>query len=110
MNDLLASPQQSNVFRSPETNEPPQKLLKVGASTDANSLAGSIQATYDQDNTVQIVMRTIGAASLNQAIKAAIISNRHFSKKGLFVSLVPCFNDVRPDLTTVELKVRLVKI
>lgn len=110
MNDLLPSQPQSSASPLAGTNEPHQKLLKVGASTDANSLAGSIQATYDQDSTVQIVMRTIGAASLNQAVKASIISNRHFSKKGLFVSLVPCFNDVRPDLTAVELKVRLVKI
>lgn len=110
MNDLLTNQPQSNASPLVETNEPRQKLLKVGASTDSNSLAGSIQATYDQDNSVQIILRTIGAASLNQAVKASIISNRHFSKKGLFVSLVPCFNDLQPDLTAVELKVRLVKI
>lgn len=85
-----------------ETN---QKVLRCKSSTDANKLAGSIHSTYNEDPTAQVVIRVIGAGSLNQAVKAAIISNKFFAKKGIVVDLRPSFQDAAENMTAIELRV-----
>lgn len=85
-----------------ETN---QKVLRCKSSTDANKLAGSIHSTYQEDPTAQIIIRVIGAGSLNQAVKAAIISNKFFAKKGIVVGFRPSFQDAAENMTAIELKV-----
>ena len=89
-----------------ETN---QKVLRCKSSTDANKLAGSIHSTYVDNPDAQIIIRVIGAGSLNQAVKAAIISNKFFAKKGLVVVLQPSFQDTSESMTAIELKVLLRK-
>lgn len=89
-----------------ETN---QKVLRCSSSTDANKLAGSIHSTYQDDATSQIIIRVIGAGSLNQAVKAAIISNKFFAKKGIVVGLQPSFQDASENMTAIELKVLFMK-
>lgn len=81
------------------------KVLRCKSSTDANKLAGSIYSTYQEDSTAQVVIRVIGAGSLNQAVKAAIISNKFFAKKGIVVDLRPSFQDAFENMTAIELKV-----
>lgn len=85
-----------------ETNK---KVLRCKSSTDANKLAGSIYSTYQEDSSAQISIRVIGAGSLNQAIKAAIISNKFFAKKGVVIDLRPSFCDVMSDMTAINLAV-----
>lgn len=82
-----------------------QKVLRCKSSTDANKLAGSIHSTYQEDPTAQIIIRVIGAGSLNQAVKAAIISNKFFAKKGIVVVFRPSFQDAAENMTAIELKV-----
>ena len=89
--------------------EPNLKVLRCKSSTDANKLAGSIHSTYSGNPDAQIVIRVIGAGSLNQAVKAAIISNKFFAKKGLVVVLQPSFQDTSEEMTAIELKVLLRK-
>ena len=85
------------------------KVLRCKSSTDANKLAGSIYSTFAGDTDAQIVIRVIGAGSLNQAVKATIISNKYFAKKGLVVALQPSFQDTSEAMTAIELKVLLRK-
>lgn len=85
-----------------ETN---QRVLRCKSSTDANKLAGSIYSTYQEDPTSQIIIRVIGAGSLNQAVKAAIISNKFFGKNGIVIDLRPSFQNTSEDMTAIELKV-----
>ena len=85
------------------------KVLRCKSSTDANNLAGSIHSTYVDNPESQIIIRVIGAGSLNQAVKAAIISNKFFAKKGLVVVLQPSFQDTTESMTAIELKVFLRK-
>lgn len=87
------------------SKETKQKVLRCKSSTDANKLAGSIYSTYNEDQEVQIIIRVIGAGSLNQAVKAAIISNKFFAKKGIVVDLRPSFQDAFENMTAIELKV-----
>ena len=86
-------------------NKEAQKVLRCKSSTDANKLAGSIFSTYQENPSIQIVIRVIGAGSLNQAVKAAIISNKFFAKKGIVVDLRPSFRDASENMTAIELKV-----
>lgn len=83
-----------------------QRMLKCKSSTDANKLAGSIYSAYKNAPDEEIVLRVIGAGSLNQAVKAVIISNKYFVKKGLVVDLHPSFQEI-PDnnVTSIELRV-----
>lgn len=81
------------------------KILRCKSSTDANKLAGSIYSTYQEDNTATIIIRVIGAGSLNQAVKATIISNKFFAKKGIVVDLRPSFQDASENMTAIELRV-----
>lgn len=90
-------------------NETTVKVLRCKSSTDANKLAGSIYSTYQENADSQIVIRVIGAGSLNQAVKAAIISNKFFSKKGFVVTLQPSFQDTKDSMTAIELRVILKK-
>ena len=87
-----------------------QKVLRCKSSTDANKLAGSIYSTYQSEPDTQLVIRVIGAGSLNQAVKAAIISNKFFAKKGLLVAIQPSFQDAADDMTAIELRLILRKM
>ena len=89
--------------------ETKQRVLRCSSSTDANKLAGSIHSTYQENPTAPIIIRVIGAGSLNQAVKAAIISNKFFAKKGIVVGLQPSFQDASENMTAIELKVLLLK-
>ena len=77
-----------------EPNIVEEKLLRVKSDTDSNKLAGSIKATYLENPEQKVRLRVIGAGALNQAIKAVIVSNREFSKKGLFATVIPFFKDL----------------
>ena len=87
-----------------------QKLLRCGSATDANKLACSIHSVYLEDPTVPIAIRVVGAGSLNQAMKACIISNKFFSRRGMVVSVQPSFQDGNEQITAIELKVLLHKV
>lgn len=80
------------------------KVLRCSSATDSNKLASSIHATHQDDAKVPIVLRVIGAGALNQAIKASIICNKFFAKKGTVIVLQPSFQDM-DGMTAIELKV-----
>lgn len=88
-------------------NEP--RVLRCKSSTDANKLAGSIHSIYQNNSSTPIIIRVIGAGALNQATKAAIISNKFFAKKGLVVALQPSFQDAEENMTVIELKILIEK-
>lgn len=87
-----------------------QRILKCKASTDSNKLAGSIHSAYKEDSGVPLIIRVIGAGSLNQAMKAVIISNKYFIKKGIVVCVQPSFQDAGENMTAIELKLLFQKI
>lgn len=81
------------------------KTLRCSSSTDANKLSGSIFSVYQEDPQTDIVIRVIGAGALNQGIKAVIIANKFFAKKGIALSVRPYFKDTEDSMTAIELKV-----
>lgn len=86
-----------------------ERILRCKGSTDANKLAGSIYSSYQENPNISLIIRVIGAGSLNQAVKAAIISNKYFAKKGMAVTLKPSFQDTENDVTAIELRIILQK-
>lgn len=86
-----------------------ENSLRCKSSTDANKLAGSIYSTYQGDPSVPIIIKVIGAGALNQAVKAVIISNKFFSKKGLSTGVTPFFLDAEKNVTAIGLKLVLTR-
>lgn len=86
--------------------EKEKRVLRCKSSTDANKLAGSIYSAYVNAPEEALLLRVIGAGSLNQAIKAVIISNKFFIKKGLVVDVHPSFQEVADNsITAIELRI-----
>jgi stage V sporulation protein S len=75
-----------------------EKLLKVKGSTSAPSLAATIaHGIYDGND---IVLRAIGAAAVNQAVKAVAIAQSYVGLKGKILHMRPGFTDIEmPDGT-----------
>lgn len=89
--------------------ESTKKILRCSSSTDANKLAASIYSAYMEDNNVSLSVMVIGAGSLNQAVKASILSNKYFSKIGVTIGLRPSFHNAAENVTAIKLKVLFMK-
>lgn len=91
------------------------KLIKVGSATDIIKLCSSITASYEENKDVPIVIRSVGAGALNQAVKGVILSNRYFSKIGYKASLTPYFRDLptqegQQKISAIEMSLTLLRI
>ncbi len=82
-------------------------VLRVKGSSSATALASAIaHGIYDGK---KISLRAIGAAAVNQAVKAVAIAQSYVGAKGLTLSMRPGFTDVdMPDgtVTAVVLKIK----
>lgn len=77
------------------SNDSPEKILRVSASSSATSLAAAIShGVYDGR---RVVLRAIGAGAVNQAVKAVAIAQSFVGQRG--VSLL-----VRPGFVTVKME------
>lgn len=83
-----------------------EALLKVSGSTDAKRLASAVShAIYDNK---EVTLRTIGAGSVNQAIKAVAISNSFVGSRGIRLGVIPAFTTLPMkdgDVTAMTLRV-----
>ncbi len=71
------------------------ETLKVSSKSNPSKVAGAIANIFREKGTVEI--QTIGAGSLNQAIKAIIIARSFIVTSGEDISLVPAFSDIEID-------------
>lgn len=67
------------------------EILKVSSKSNPSKVAGAIANIYRENGEVE--MQTIGAGSLNQAIKAAAIARGFLAPSGINIALIPVFND-----------------
>lgn len=85
-----------------------ETLLRVSGSTDVASLASVIaHGVYDGKKTS---LRAIGAAAVNQAVKAIAIAQSHVGAKGMRILVIPGFTDVPMDdgtVTAIVFKIRV---
>lgn len=68
------------------------EILKVSSKSNPSKVAGAIANIFREGNNVEV--QTIGAGSLNQAIKAVAIARGFLAPAGINIGLVPAFNDV----------------
>lgn len=68
------------------------EILKVSSISNPSKVAGAIAIVFRIDGIVEI--QTIGAGSLNQAIKAIAIARGFVAPSGKDLVVVPAFSDI----------------
>lgn len=68
------------------------EILKVSSKSNPSKVAGAIANIFRENKSVEI--QTIGAGSLNQAIKAVAIARGFVAPSGDNLVLIPAFNDI----------------
>ena len=69
--------------------------LKVSAKSNPNKVAGAIAGAVKEEGKVEI--QTIGAGSLNQAVKALAIARGFLAPSGINLIMKPGFQDIEID-------------
>jgi stage V sporulation protein S len=83
-------------------------LLRVKGSGSATSLASVIAHGIYENKT--LALRAIGAAAVNQAMKAIAIAQSYVGAKGMRILVIPGFTDVQMadgTVTALVFKVRV---
>lgn len=70
-------------------------MLKVSAKSNPNSVAGALAGVLRERGSAE--MQTIGAGSLNQAIKAIAIARGFVAPSGMDLICIPAFTEVEID-------------
>jgi len=68
------------------------EILKVSSKSNPSKVAGAIANIYREQKAVEI--QTVGAGSLNQAIKAIAICRGFVAPTGDNLVVTPAFNDI----------------
>ena len=68
------------------------EILKVSSKSNPSKVAGAIANIFRENGNVEL--QTIGAGSLNQAIKAVAIARGFLAPSGKNLAVVSAFNDV----------------
>lgn len=68
------------------------EILKVSSKSNPSKVAGAIANIYREKGSVEI--QTVGAGSLNQAIKAIAICRGFVAPTGDNLVIIPAFNDI----------------
>ena len=68
------------------------EILKVSSKSNPSKVAGAIANLYRENKIVEI--QTIGAGSLNQAIKAIAIARGFVAPAGDNLIVIPAFSDI----------------
>ncbi|HEY1427945.1 MAG TPA: stage V sporulation protein S [Candidatus Tumulicola sp.] len=63
--------------------------LKVSAKSSPNAVAGALAASLRERESAEL--QAVGAAAINQAIKAVAIARAYLKPSGLDISCVPAF-------------------
>lgn len=85
---------------------PEEAVLWVKGSSSATALAATIaHGIYDGK---KVVLRAIGAAAVNQTVKAVAIAQSYVGARGFVLSMRPGFTDVEmPDGTVTAMVFRI---
>jgi stage V sporulation protein SpoVS len=67
-------------------------VLRVTNTAHVGKLANAIWHQYKNSNGARIVVRSMGASSLNQAVKAIIVTSKLAIKSGFILSIYPSFS------------------
>jgi stage V sporulation protein S len=70
-------------------------LIKVSSSSRAAAVAGSIAHAIRDGNTP--LLRAIGAAAVNQAVKALAVARSYLQEEGIDLAASPAFVELEVD-------------
>lgn len=68
------------------------EILKVSSKSNPSKVAGAIANVFRESGSVEI--QTIGAGSLNQAIKSICIARGFLAPSGQNLIVIPAFSDI----------------
>ena len=68
------------------------EILKVSSKSNPSKVAGAIANIFRESGSVEI--QTVGAGSLNQAVKAIAIARGYVAPTGKDLVCIPAFSDV----------------
>lgn len=85
-----------------EFNAKESGVLAVGGGTPTRKLASSIAASCTKEGLNSVKIRGIGAAAVNQMVKATILAGTYLSQKGVGTEIKMCFKDVDNNITAIE--------
>ena len=71
------------------------EVLKVSAKSSPNSVAGALAGVVRQRGGAEV--QAVGAAALNQAVKAVAIARGFVAPSGIDLVMIPAFTDVQID-------------
>ncbi len=69
--------------------------IKVASSSSVNAVAGAISNIIREQDFLEV--NTVGAGSLNQAIKAVAIARGYLVPSGIEICLIPSFKEIEID-------------
>jgi len=75
--------------------EAKMEILKVSSKSNPSKVAGAIANIFRTEGVVEI--QTIGAGSLNQAVKAIAIARGFVAPSGNNLVVIPAFSDITID-------------
>jgi len=67
-------------------------LIKVSATSRTSAVAGAIAGIVREHHRAEV--QAIGAAAVNQAVKALIVATGYLKEDGIFVAFVPEFVEI----------------
>jgi len=68
------------------------EILKVSSKSNPSKVAGAIANVFREQGSVEL--QTIGAGSLNQAIKSICIARGFLAPSGQNLVVIPAFSDI----------------
>jgi stage V sporulation protein S len=71
------------------------EVLKVSAKSSPNSVAGALAGVVRERGGAEV--QAVGAAALNQAVKAVAIARGFVAPSGIDLVMIPAFTDVQID-------------
>ncbi|NLS45574.1 MAG: stage V sporulation protein S [Firmicutes bacterium] len=71
------------------------EVLKVSAKSNPNSVAGALAGVVRERGGAEV--QAVGAAALNQAVKAVAIARGFVAPSGVDLVMIPAFTDVQID-------------
>ena len=71
------------------------EVLKVSAKSSPNSVAGALAGVVRERGGAEV--QAVGAAALNQAVKAVAITRGFVAPSGIDLVMIPAFTDVQID-------------
>lgn len=68
------------------------RTLKVSSQSNCSSVAGALAAVMKEGDTAEL--QAVGAAAINQAVKAIAIARGFTAPMGLNLMCIPAFTDI----------------